>query len=446
MNVQPKPGYTGIVKVLDAANPFLILFATIGIFLDYSPLKSIVALPNDIIGALFAIDFIIRMFSFPAARYLVRGWGWIDFLASLPGFLVFVQATPLVSLLRIVRVGRFFRIIRVLRFLRAFSFLKTMKSDSVWMQDRIMKIGVTVVFTSMIGIVALDLGSQNLLEKLASRPYRAAWSASSGSMQSLSGMPEVVAVVEFGTVRATGRPGLPPVATPMDWVLARNTLSANLLEIDLAPGSGQTVDGASLPMTGVLLVADDMVRAHDTVMTIAIATLLAILLAIMFIVGAIFARDLQTIQLVVDSFDAGDYMLLREHATVRGFSGENALVDPDEDEMDNLLKAAVSAADQMEGSAGAGMGGLSGLVGQGRRSAGWSGGADEDGPEGTGLSQDDIDTLADAVADRVAERILPPVNDSLSTVADTAGRRAAMDTIRSMSPSIVKYLKGKLGV
>ena len=60
--------------------------------------------------------------------------------------------------LKVVRIGRFFRIIRVLRFLRAFDFMKKMRGDSPWIQQRIMQIGVSVVLIFVGGIVLLDLG------------------------------------------------------------------------------------------------------------------------------------------------------------------------------------------------------------------------------------------------------------------------------------------------
>ena len=388
MNVQPRPRFAGLVRILDAINPFLILAATIGIFMDYSPLKAAFALPNDVIAALFAVDFLLRLMAFPTWRYLSRGWGWIDFLASLPGFMLVLQRTPLLALLRIVRVGRFFRIIRVLRFLRAFSFLKSMKADSTWVQDRIMKIGVSIVFTSMIGIVALDLGARAGLEDLAARPYRDAWDAGGSSLRGVEAMPGVVAAIQNGAVRQKRTDGYPAVGTPAEWAAARDDLLAGLLQIDLEPGRGLALGSVVVPAVGILVDARGVYAIHDTVMTIAIATLLGVLLVIMFVVGAVFARDVRTLQLVVDSFDAGDYLLLREEASNRGFVGEAALIDSADDEMDNLLKVSAATADQLEA-----------------QSAGWSTPAAFDEPASVpaALSDDELVRIAGTLESRLGQ-------------------------------------------
>jgi hypothetical protein len=419
MTVQAKPGFSRLVKLLDAINPVLILAATIGIFLDYSPLKARFVLANDVVAGLFAVDFVLRLIAFPVKPYLTRGWGWIDLLASLPGFLLLLQRTPLVALLRIVRVGRFFRIIRVLRFLRAFSFLKTMKDDSPWVQDRIMKIGVSVVFTSMLGIVALDYGARSGLEAMTARPYREAWIASGSSLASVEAMPGVVAVIESGTVRQITGSGFGLTATPAGWATARDDQFSGVLQIDLSPGQGVTVGSAVVPITGILVDARAIGTIHDAAVIISIATLLGVLLVIMFVVGAVFARDVRTLQLVVDSFDAGDYLLLREEVKRQGFSGENAAVDPGDDEMDNLLKVSAAAADLLETPA------STGTLDAGLLAGTWPGAE----TASASLSEADLNRLADRLETRLASRL------------EQRDQATARDAIKAVAPAIVHYIK-----
>ncbi|MBU0956399.1 MAG: ion transporter, partial [Spirochaetes bacterium] len=124
MIVNPKKGFGSLVKVLDAINPVMVLLSIIGLFMEYTGLRSYVLLPNMIISIVFAVDFLLRLIAFPAGKYFFKGYGWVDFLASLPGFMVLVANTPILAVFKVVRIGRFFRIIRILRFLRAFDFMK----------------------------------------------------------------------------------------------------------------------------------------------------------------------------------------------------------------------------------------------------------------------------------------------------------------------------------
>jgi hypothetical protein len=104
----------------------------------------------------------------------------------------------------------------------------------------------------------------------------------------------------------------------------------------------------AIPQTAILVDVRDINTVHDRVMVTALTTLLAVWLAIMFVVGAVFARDVRTLQLVVDSFDARSYSLLREAANQRGYRDEKLNIDPADDELENLLKVSIAVSNDLE--------------------------------------------------------------------------------------------------
>ncbi len=423
MTIQPNPRFEKLVKILDALNPLLVLLAVVGIFFDYSPLKGYSELPNNIVAVLFAVDFLLRLLAFPPWLYFSRGWGWIDFLASLPGFLVLVQRTPLIALLRIVRIGRFFRIIRILRFLRAFSFLKTMKEDSTWIQERIMKIGVSVVLVSMIGIVVLDLGARQGLEQLAAKPYLDQYTQGLG-VSSFANLPTVWFVSQGGEVT----PGTLysntydyqnlsdslPLAN--QWINHRERGMKYVIEVSFSEPRFSPDGLSTIPAEGILIDGRWAIRTHEIIMSIAIATLLATLLVIMFYMGAVFARDVKTLQLVVDSFDAEDYFLLNEEAQKRGYVDEGELVQPEDDEMENLLKVAVKAARKMEAGDGGNAFGLD---------LGFA-------PLGTGDHDPSVNEHTQELEYRI-EALLKQRDDE-----------TIRSTVQMLTPALVQYIKKKL--
>ncbi len=111
-------------------NPVIVLLSIAGLILEYTQYKEYVLYPNKIIDMVFVVDFLLRLISFPSGKYFFKSYGWVDFLASIPGFSAFMQFGQYFGLFKVMRIGRFFKIIRVLRFLRIFSFLKKMKGDS----------------------------------------------------------------------------------------------------------------------------------------------------------------------------------------------------------------------------------------------------------------------------------------------------------------------------
>ncbi|HTH13919.1 MAG TPA: ion transporter, partial [Spirochaetia bacterium] len=171
MLIKPRPGFEFPLAVADTVNPYLVLLSIVGLFLEYTPLKVWVIPVNQVIDVLFVVDFVVRLACFPTGKYFFHGYGWVDFLASLPGITLLFSYTPMFATFKFLRIGRFFKVIRLLRFLRIFSFLKKMKDDSLWIQDKVMKIGITVVLVFVVGLFLVDTLGLGYLTDLKSRYY-----------------------------------------------------------------------------------------------------------------------------------------------------------------------------------------------------------------------------------------------------------------------------------
>jgi len=227
-----------------------------------------------------------------------------------------------------------------------------MRADSVWVQDRIMKTGVSIVLVFMVGIVTLDLSLQTGLQSITRNFYLELEETTSA--EALAARSEILFFSRGGSLFSgalTGEKTRKEGQTlAQGWVEARDSALHYYMEVPLNSGRFSPDGILSLPTDGLLIDAYDTLRTHEIVMTIVIASLLAVLLVIMFYMGVVFARDARTLQLVVDSYDAEDYFLLQEEATNRGFVDDHLLIDPTENEMDNLLKAAVSGAERLSAS------------------------------------------------------------------------------------------------
>jgi hypothetical protein len=313
------------MAVLDAANPFLVLLSIIGLFMEYTPLRAFADIPNATISVIFVADFALRLMAYPFRDYFLKGFGWVDFLASVPGLLVLLSGTPLLNVIKVVRIGRFFRIVRALRFLRAFDFLKRMRGDSAWIQERVMQTGVSIVLTYVAGIMVLDLA-------------------------------------------ILGRPGFP--------------------------------EGSA-----------------DAIMLILLGTLLAVLVIIIFYMGYIFAKDMSVVQLIVDSIDADDYSLLKAEAAKLKDGFGSLSVEEGESEMVSLLKMAGKVAAAMDSS---------GLTSMGEELF-------PDGPGGDG------DTGIQAGLAEISAR-LERIEAAIAPHSALEAKRAAAETIRLLTPAILKYL------
>jgi len=346
MIVRPKNAFAGLMRILDAINPVIVLLSIVGLFLEYTPLRRWVLLPNEIISLAFVADFILRLIAFPAGKYFFKGFGWVDFLASLPGLLILVARTPIFAVFKVLRIGRFFRIIRVLRFLRAFDFMKKMRDDSAWVQERIMQIGVSIVLLFVSGIVLLDLNLTGHYDSLNRQELTLLRQQAGNDTARLAAVhADTVYWFRAGLI-------LPPdggaVVSPADY-------QARLVELDsgyqLIAFSAATLspDGhTSLPADGILVLTPTTTAWYNQIMLIVLGTLLAILTTIIFYMGYVFAKDMSVLQLIIDSFDAGDYSLLTHAAEgLRGLDGGISL-DDDDDEISGLLKMAASLGSSLQ--------------------------------------------------------------------------------------------------
>lgn len=340
MLIHPRDSFKNIIKVLDGINPFLIIISIIGLFLEYTTFKAYVLTPNKVISVLFVIDFIIRIISYNPVKYMFKAYGWVDFLASLPGIFFFLDNTPLFAVFKIIKVGRFFKIIRILRFLRVFNFLKKMKADSIWIQDRIMKIGVTIVMIFVCGIIVIDSRVEAALQDREAKIVEVEYSALDKNIDKFVATREDILYYTWDS-KLYSRDG----DFVEDYNLILDLFSSELeqyLLIMLEDGTYEPVDGLVLPTDGVIIPLGVIGNYQNSIMLALLTTLLIILTVIIFYMGFVFAKDMQIIQLIIDSFDAGDDLLLKQEA--ESYKDENGelIIDPEENEMISLLKAAAN--------------------------------------------------------------------------------------------------------
>jgi Ion transport protein. len=338
MIVRPRPGFETPVKVADAVNPALVVLSIVGIFLEYTPLKSYVAPFNQALDIIFVLDFVLRLVCHRPGAYFIKGYGWVDFLASLPGLLLFFTYAPILAAFKFVRIGRFFKIIRVLRFLRVFNFLKRMKSDSPWIQDRVMKIGVTIVLCMVVGISFLDHSARLALESTRAQSLAESLALAQGDPRLLaSACPGLIAWRSGGEYfDASGRrlaggqaAWNRELADEQHWAIEVEAKSH-------APAAVVAISSGSAKADALLVAADDLMGKHDGLMMIVLGALVALLVVVVFYLGAVFAKDMSGVHLIIDSIEAGDLQLLEQEA-LRAGSGSLEL-ESDESELTSLLK------------------------------------------------------------------------------------------------------------
>lgn len=340
MKLEPRKSFKGIIKVLDIINPFLIILSIIGLYLEYSSLKVYVLQPNKIISVMFVVDFALRLLAFNPSQYFTKAYGWVDFLASLPGIFFFLDNTPLFSIFKVIRVGRFFKIIRILRFLRVFNFLKRMKSDSIWIQDRIMKTGVTIVLIFVVGIVTIDSRVFNSLKDREVDSIESIYSAVSGDLDSLLEEKEsILYLIEDNIIYDRNREIINDFETINKLLIDE---IETYITVSFSSDNFLFLNSIELPKEGVIIPFGALVSYQNQIMLTLLTTLLGILTAIIFYMGFVFARDIQIVQLIIDSYEAGDDLLLKQEAErYRDEDGE-LKVNYDDSELINLLKVCAS--------------------------------------------------------------------------------------------------------
>jgi hypothetical protein len=411
MLIKPRPGFEFPLAIVDAVNPFLVLLSIVGLFLEYTPLKVWVIPVNQVIDILFVVDFVVRMVCFPTGKYIFHGYGWVDFLASLPGLTLLISYTPMFATFKFLRIGRFFKVIRLLRFLRVFSFLKKMKDDSIWIQDKVMKIGITVVLVFVVGLFLVDSLGLGYLTDLKSRYYTQRYYDLGRDPAKLAAADrDVLFFTQGGQI--FDRQGKPvDAAGARAYDAAVNDDVHLSLEIALSPDSLTNAAGQKVPVTGIVVAAPDVEIDHDNLMLVLVSTLVVLLVLIIFYVGTLFAKDMRIVQLIIDSADADDFLLLNEEARALQDAEGQLVLEEGEDEIRGLLKMVGKLTLEREASSSFGYG-----------------------AEPSGPSPD----LA-AIEDRLA-RIEALLDDSRT---EDLVKRASLQAVKSAVPSVVNYLKEK---
>ncbi len=418
MIVKPHPRAAGLVNVIDAVNPYLILVSVIGLCLEFTELKHYVLTFNRIIDIIFLLDFVVRLFCFPVGKYLGKGFGWVDFLASLPGLLALLTYSPIFKIFKFVRVGRFFKLVRLLRFLRIFSFLRKMRANSPFIQTRIMKIGVSIVLVYIVGIAAMDVFFAGVLEDNLKSQWRAQYSLSQGDLEATVALDPQAVVAYLNDGQAFSGSGTAQTFAQLETLVFPNDQEFTfLIVLDFAkPGELVAVNASlTLPRSCLILRADNLVRSHDSMMLIMVLTLIGILVLLIFYMGATFARDMRVVQLIIDSLDAQDYTLLRQEAEARRDEDGSLEIDEDEDEIDALAKVVSRNSDALE------------------RGASYQAGSSSHSQGSADLGQR---------LDRI-EALLSRRLDGGDFISRPALRESIKHTIQIMTPAIVDFIKKK---
>lgn len=321
---EPKPSLKKVIEIMDRVNPYVVFVSVIGLLLEFTQYKQYVVRFNSYIDIFFVLDFLVRLFAYPPKQYFIHGYGWVDFLAALPGFtFIFEQIPGFFKIFKILRIGRFFKIVRILRFLRIFSFLKKMKSDSPYIQERIMKIGVVIVLTMVVGIGSMDyyLDKGYVTDKQRS----------------------VKILLEQNM----------PLYRALDLVFPEELRGYKVGEAYFS-GDHQTMqekDFEALSNTqndAIILYLNDSDRAiifsqrylneKNNVMLSMVLSLIAMIVIVIFYIGYILAKDIKIVNLIVDSVDADDYMLLQSEGQNYQEADGSYVINPQDEELLNLLK------------------------------------------------------------------------------------------------------------
>lgn len=131
--------FMGLLSILSILNLGML------ILLRDQSLSYILELVNFVLTSFFALDFLFRFFTAPSKKqYLIHGYGWADFLSSLP----FSQTNIL----------RLFRLIKVYRLIKDYGWRSIGRAV---VKDRADSALFTLVFIS---ILVLEFGSLGMLK------------------------------------------------------------------------------------------------------------------------------------------------------------------------------------------------------------------------------------------------------------------------------------------
>ncbi|OHD64625.1 MAG: hypothetical protein A2096_02680 [Spirochaetes bacterium GWF1_41_5] len=321
MNIAPKR-FNNIVFVLDKFNPFIVLLSIIGLALEYTPLKELVQPFNTAFDIVFVLDFITRLICFPVRSYFFRAYGWVDMLASIPGLFVMISFSPgLMRIFKVLRIGRFFKIVRILRFLRIFSFLKKMKDDSPWIQERIMKIGIAVVLTMVISIGFVDVKLKNIMVEREQEYFSSAYRKCGVFQEFITASKSILMYNSWGEYFDVTK-NAPAQQAFYDNIHAVNDVYEIKLEDHV----------------NVLVFLPAIQKKHDQIIGVLVITVIILLLLLVFYIGYLLAADVRIFNLINDSIDADDYILLLSEGGPLADPDGKFRMEKDEEETVSLLK------------------------------------------------------------------------------------------------------------
>lgn len=329
MKFKARPSLAFPVHILDTLNPFIVLCSITGLVLEYTAYRDLVVQINSIFDMFFLFDFIVRLCAFPAKKYFFKKWGWVDFLASLPAFEAIGSGIPVfMRFFKILRIGRFFKIVRILRFLRIFSFMKKMKDESPYIQQRIMQIGVVIVLVMVFGIALSDIALDKLFCAQASRTI----TSLAAHTHSISR-----AVILFGDRKEAGEVMIPAFKIGGVFYNSREEkIERDAYELHkLADGS---IEHALNEEVTIILNSVSYQHSKAASMLVLISSLIILMLVIIFYIGFILAKDIRLVNLIIDSIDADDYMLLLEEGKKYKDKTGNFEIDDEEEELTSMFK------------------------------------------------------------------------------------------------------------
>ncbi len=336
MQLETRKPFEKIMFIVDLLNPYIVLLSIIGLILEYTGLGNfnILLLINKGIDVYFVFDFLIRMIAYKSVGdYFIRNYGWVDLLAAVPGLLIFFEGNrSLLGLFKALRIGKFFKMIRVLRFLRMFSFLKKMKSDSRYIQSRLMKIGVSTVLVVIAGLFFIDaMNYQNLVTAEAEKVH---------TYIAIEGKDKFLENVSKFDIKAyqTKIDGNKIFKLIDKDGTEKNITSSEFLDITFSNDYTE-ITLEEFPDMGFALNTALARDFHNSVMLTLVITLVFLLLIQLFYIGTVLAKDIRVAQLIIDSLEADDFFLMSEEQRQVEEKYGSLEIKEGEDEILSLRKA-----------------------------------------------------------------------------------------------------------
>jgi hypothetical protein len=326
MVLEPKNKFfQKLINLLDKINPVIVLVSVVGLILEFTRYHKSVIFFNSMVDIFFVFDFLIRLVGLPTKQYFFHGYGWVDLLAAIPGFtFLFEQVPEFFKLFKVLRIGRFFKIVRILRFLRIFGFLKKMKGESPFIQERIMKIGVVIVLVLVVAIGFVDyfLDHNFINEKIRIIQNIKKQDPTKPTNQILVGMfSEDLVGYQLEKYFNSEHKEI----TKEEFHHLSNK-SYEALLINIGENESAVVHSISF-----------IEEKHNIMLTI-IGALISLITIVIFYIGFILAQDIKLINLINDSIDADDFLLLLNEGTNYQNEEGKFVIEKEEDEIQILFK------------------------------------------------------------------------------------------------------------